>query len=85
MDFLDIIDPICSCRTNVIETTAMLQSLFPDLRKLNISFIPFNVLSLCRIHLFGNPAFTDEINSESINTIIKFINSTNLFSGSLFL
>ena len=80
--FLDIIDP--TCRTNVIETTEhyLLQcsnysnhriTLFVDLRKLNVSFIPFNTSTLCRILIFGNPTFTNDINREILNTIIKFI------------
>ena len=34
--------------------------------------------------LFGNPKFSDNVNSGIIYTIIKFIESANRFSGSIY-
>ena len=34
--------------------------------------------------LFGNPKFSDNVNSGIIEAVIKFIESTNRFSGSIY-
>ena len=34
--------------------------------------------------LFGNPKFSDNVNSGIIYAVIKFIGSTNRFSGSIY-
>ena len=34
--------------------------------------------------LFGNPKFSDNVNSGIIYAVIKFIESTNRFSGSIY-
>ena len=34
--------------------------------------------------LFGNPKFSDNVNSGIIYVVIKFIESTNRFSGSFY-
>ena len=71
-EFLDTIDPICSCRINAIETTKhyLLQCsnysnnrfiLFDDLRNLNVIIFPFNPTTLRRILLYGNPVLDNDI------------------------
>ena len=93
--FLDIVDPICSCRTNAVENTEhyllhcsnftnQRTVLFDDLRNLGINYGPLDSSTLSRMLLFGNPKFSDNVNSGIIYAVIKFIESTNRFSGSIY-
>ena len=93
--FLDIVDPICFCCTNVVETTEhyllhcsnfinQRTVLFDDLRNIGINYGPLDSSTLSRILLFGNPKFSDNVNSSIIYAVIKFIESTNRFSGSVY-
>ena len=93
--FLDIVDPICSCRTNAVENTEhyllhcsnftnQRTVLFDDLRNLGINYGSLDSSTLSRMLLFGNPKFSDNVNSGTIYAVIKFIESTNRFSGSIY-
>ena len=44
----------------------------------------FRFFYFVRMRLFGNPKFFDNVNSGIIEAIIKFIESTNRFSGSIY-
>ena len=92
--FLDIVDPICSCRTNAVDNTERYllhcsncanqrTVLFDDLRNIDISYGPLDSFSFSRMLLFCNPNFSNNVNSGIIYTVIKFIESTSLFSGSI--
>ena len=93
--FLDIVDPICSCRTNAVENTEhyllhcsnftnQRTALFDDLRNIGINYGHSDFSTLSRMLLFGNPKFSDNVNSGIIYAVIKFIESTNRFSGSIY-
>ena len=93
--FLDIVDLICSCRTNAVENAehCLLHCsnlsnrrivLFDDLRNIGINYDPLDSSTLSRMHLFGNPKFSDNVNSDIIYAVIKFIESTNRFSASIY-
>ena len=93
--FLDIVDPICSCRTNAVENTehcllhcsnfANLRTvLFDDLRNIGINYGHLDLSTFSRMLLFGNPNLSDNVNSGKIYAVIKFIESTNHFSGSIY-
>ena len=56
--------------------------LFDDLRNISISYSPLDSSILSRMLLLGNPKLSDNVNSYMIYAIIKFIESTNRFSGS---
>ena len=93
--FLDIVDPTCFCRMNAVENTEhyllhcsnftnQRTVLFDDLRNLGINYGPLDSSALSRMLLFGNPKFSDNINSGIIYAVIKFIESTDRFSGSIY-
>ena len=93
--FLSIVDPICSCRTNAVEYTEhyllhcskfanQRTVLFGDLRNIGINYGPLDSSTFSRMLLFGNPNFSDNVNSGIIYAVIKFIESTNRFSGSIY-
>ena len=93
--FLDIVDPICSCRTNAVENTQhyLLHCsnftnqhtiLFNDLWNIGLNYCPLDYSTLSRMLLFGNPKFSDNINSGITYAVIKFIESANHFSGSFY-
>ena len=92
---MDIVDPICSCRTNALENTEYYllhcpnfanqrTVLFDDLRNIGINYGLLDSSTFSRILLFGNPNFSDNVNSGIIYAVIKFIESTNRFSGSIY-
>ena len=92
---MDIVDPICSCRTNAVENTEHYfldcsnftnqhTVLFRDLQIIGIIYGPLDSSTLSWILLFGNPKFCDNVNSGIIYAAIKFIESTNRFSGSIY-
>ena len=92
---MDIVDPICSCCTNAIENTEhyLLHCyiftnertvLFDDLQNLGINYGPLDSSTLSRMLLFANTKFSDNVNSGIIYAVIKFIESTNRFSGSIY-
>ena len=59
--------------------------LFDDLRNLGINYGPLDSSALSRMLLFGNRKFSDnDVNSAIIYAVIKFIESTNRFSGSIY-
>ena len=85
-DIFDISDTICFCHFNAVEI-------------LNITFciavisLTFETrikrghlasFSLLRMLLFGNPKICDNANSGIIYVVIKFFDSTNRFSGSIY-
>ena len=93
--FLDIVDPICSCHTNAVENTEhyllnfsnftnQRTVLFNDLQNIGINYEPLDSSALSRMLLFGNPTFSDNVNSGLIYAVIKFIESANRFSGSIY-
>ena len=93
--FLDIVDPICSCRTNAVENTELHilncsnfsnqpTSLFDDLRNIGINYGPLDSSALSWMLLFGNAKFSDNVNSGIIYAVIRFIESTNRFSRSIY-
>ena len=70
--FLDIVDPICSCRANAVENTEHYllhcvnfayqpNVLFDDLQNININSGPLDSSTLSRMLLFGNPKFSDNV------------------------
>ena len=92
--FLDIVDPICSCLTNAVENTDtehyishcfnftnQRTVLIDDLRKIGTNYGPLDSSTLSRMLLFGNLKFSDNVNSGIIYAVMKFIESTNRFSG----
>ena len=81
--FLNIVGPICSYCTNTVEINQR-TVLFDDLRNLGINYGPLDSSTLPRMLLFGNPKFSDNVNSGIICTVIKFIESTNRFSGPIY-
>ena len=92
--FLDIVEHICSCRTNAVENTEhyllhcsnftnQRTVLFDDLRNIGINYGPLDSSTLSRMISFGNPKFYDDVNSE-IYAAIKFIEIANRFSGSVY-
>ena len=52
--------------------------------KTGINYGPFDASTLSRMLLFGNPKFSDNVNSGIIYAVIKFIESINRFSGSIY-
>ena len=91
--FLDIADSICFCRTNAVKNTehSLLHCsnftsertfLLVDLQDINYGSLDVSTLS--RMILFGNPKFSDNIDSGIIYTVIKFTESTNRFSESIY-
>ena len=79
--FLDIVDPICSCRTNAVENSEHYHLHYSNLANQRTSL---DSTTFSRILLFGNPKFSDNVNSCIIYAVIKFIESTNRFSGSIY-
>ena len=93
--FVDTDDPFCTCCCNSIEDTehyllhcsnfsACRLSLFNDLRNIDVNLIPFNTSIMTLILLYGHPDFKHEVNCKIFDSVIKYIFSTNCFSGSLF-
>ena len=93
--FLDIVDPICSCRTDAVENTEhyllhcsyfpnQLTILFDNLQNIGIKYGPLGSSTFSRMLLFGNRNFSDTVNSDIIYAVIKSIESTNRFSGSIY-
>ena len=93
--FLGIVDPIISCRTNAVENTEhyLLHCsnfanqgtlLFDDLQNIGINYGPLDASSFSRMLLFGNTKFSNNVNSGIIYAVIKFIESTSRFSGSIY-
>ena len=91
--FLDIVDPIISCRADAVENTEhyllhcsnfanQRTLLFDDLQ--NINYGPLDASSFSRMLLFGNNKFSNNVNSGIIYAVIKFIESTSRFSGSIY-
>ena len=89
--FLDNVDPICSCRTNVVENAEhyllhysnfadQRTVLFDDLWNIVIDYGPLNSSTFARILLFGHSNFSDNVNSGIIYAVIEFFESTNRFS-----
>ena len=82
--FLDIVNPICSCRTNAVENTEYIllhcpnfanqcTVLFDDLRNIGISYGLLVSSTLSRMLLFGYPKFSDNVNGGIFEAVIKFI------------
>ena len=51
--------------------------LFDDLQNIGINYGPLDASTLSRMLLFGNPDFSDNVNTGIIYCVIKFIGSTN--------
>lgn len=93
--FRDTVDPFCDCRTNSIETTEHFllhcsnyskcrTNLFNSLHNLSISIIPLSSVFLCRLLLYGDANFSDEINREILSIVIHFLQTTGRFDRPLF-
>ena len=93
--FLDTLDPFCNCRTNSIETTEHFllhcsnfinerHILFDNLRNLNICIFPLSSFHICKLLIYGDPKFSNELNRDIIISTIEFICSSDRFSGTLF-
>ena len=97
--FLDIVDPICSGHTNAVDNTehyllhcsnfanqhtVFLLFFFDDFRNIRTNSGSLDSSNLSRMLLFGNPKFSDNVNSRIIYAVIKFIESNNCFSGSIY-
>ena len=61
-----------------------INQLFDDLRSIGINYGPLDSSTLSRMLLFDNPKFSDNVNSGMIHAVIKFIESINHFSGSIY-
>ena len=55
--------------------------MFDDLRNIGIKYGPLDSTTLSGMLLFGNPNFSDNVNSGIIYAVIEIIESTNRFSG----
>ena len=86
---------ICPCRTKAVENTEhyllhcsnfanQRTVLFDDLRNIRINYGPLDFSSLSRMLLFANPKFSNKVNSGIIYAVIKFIESTDRFTGSIY-
>ena len=86
---------ICPCRTKAVENTEhyllhcsnfanQRTVLFDDLRNIGINYGPLDFSSLSRMLLFANPKFSNKVNSGIIYAVIKFIESTDRFTGSIY-
>ena len=86
---------ICPCRTKAVENTEHYflhcsnfanqpNVLFDDLRNIRINYGPLDFSSLSRMLLFGTPKFSNKVNSCIIYAVIKFIESTDRFTGSIY-
>ena len=93
--FLNIVDSICSCCTKAVENTERYllhcsnfdnqrTVLFDDVQNIGINYGPLDASTLYRMLVFGNPKFSDNVNSGIIYAVIKFIESTNRFNGSIY-
>ena len=91
---VDIVDLICSCGTHAAENTEhyllhcssftnQRTVLFDDLRNIGMYYGPLDASTFSRMLLLGNLKFT--VNSGIIYLAIKFIGSTNGFSGLIYL
>ena len=94
-DFLDTIDPFCTCCTGNIETTEhyLLHcpnfsndrlSLFNDLGNISVSVIPYNGSTLCEILLYGISQLSDAENRDILSVVIRYILATGRFDKSIF-
>ena len=94
-NFADTVDPFCNCRSNSLETTQHFLMhcsdysndrlvMFDSLLQLDISLIPFNPETLCRILLYGNSTFSFAQNHAILGITIKFICDSDRFGGLLF-
>ena len=94
-NFLDITDPFCSCRTNAIEDTKHFllhcpnylnerTLFFNDLSNLSMSLLPYCSDTLCEILLYGSRSFSEADNHLIINSVVRYIVSSERFSGSIF-
>ena len=83
--FLDIVHPICSCRTNAVENTKHYllhysnfanqhTVLFDDLPNIDINYGPLDSSSLSRMLLFSNPKFSDNVNSGIMMPLLNLFN-----------
>ena len=86
---------ICPCRTKAVENTEhyflhcsnfanQRTVLLDDLRNIGINYGPLDFSSLSRMLLFGTPKFSNKVNSGIIYAVIKFIESTDRFTGSIY-
>ena len=93
--FLDFVDPICSCRTKSVKNTKhyllhcsnfpnQRTVLFNDLQNIGINYSLSDSSTFSRILLFGNPNFSNNVNSGIIYAVIKLIELSNRFSGSIY-
>ena len=94
-NFADTVDPFCNCRNNSVETTLHFlmhcsdysndrNVMFDSLLRLDITLLPFNPETLCRILLYGDPNFSFAQNHDILTITIKFICDSGRFGGPLF-
>ena len=92
---MDIVDAICFSRTNAVENTERYLSdcsnfanqrtfFFDNLQSIGLNYGLLDGFILSRMLLFGNPKFLDNVNRDIIYASVKFTESTNRFSGSIY-
>ena len=93
--FDDTLDPLCSCRSNSIESVEHLPLhcpnystyrcyLFDNLRQKEILILPYSGSFLVQILIFGNDEFNFSCNKEIISCVINFIFNSKRFYGPLY-
>ena len=94
-NFLDTLDPFCSCRSGDVENTIhfLLHCpnytdarlvLFNDLNDLPVSVFPYASSILCKILLYGISQLSDAVNHDIISSVIRYIIASRRFDESLF-
>ena len=92
-NFLDTINPLCSCNIEPKSTTHFLlhchffsehrKTLFDSLKAIDISIIAMSDKVLTHILLFGSNLYTRELNASIIDATITFLLSTERFNQNL--
>jgi len=94
-NFLDTVDPFCSCRTNSIENTehyllhcpkysVQRTILFNDLHNACLTVLPLACGNLCYVLLYGKQDFSNADNLEIYHAVVKYIIATGRFDASIF-
>ena len=94
-NFHDTLDPLCSCRSNSIESvenfllycpnySTYRYNLFDNLRQKEILILPYSRSYLVQILLYGNNKFNFASNKEILFCVINFIFNSKRFDGPLY-
>ena len=89
-NFLDTLDPFCSCRSGDVENTLhfLLHCpnytdarlvLFNDLKDLSVSVLPYAGNTLCKILLYGISQLSHDENRDIISAVIRYIIASSRF------